>query len=236
MTNEHDEHDDYLWTGEGAVSLEVAALERELRPLAWKPRELAVPAVAELHPVTEPRSAAPAANDSRGWTPIIAALAAAAAVFAVIIWLRGPTDDAPSPNPDGPTTQPVVQPAGRPSPDLKDPFADDSPAPSFPSPSGVAPNLKDPFAHDPKRPAQNRPSPDLKDPFAGSAQTPSAVPAPHSNGSSQSVDLADPFESGDGRGTQKPPRNPGKLVDPFTGDAAKPPPQTSPDLKDPFKR
>jgi hypothetical protein len=227
------EQDDYLWDAEGAATHDVAALERELRPLAWTPRELAIPIDAAAIPIrgeSPPREPTPAANDSRGWAPLIAGLAAAAAVFAVLMWLRGP-DEQPASEPDT-STQPSVQPTGRPtSPDLKDPFANGTPE----SPAEPAPSLKDPFSKADGEPRpRRRVSPDLKDPFANSASSQPAPPAPTGK-RTPSPDLVDPFGGDDGKRRSKPAK-PGKLHDPFTGNQADPPKQPSPDLQDPFAR
>lgn len=227
-----DDQDDYLWTGEGGALADVAALERELRTLAWTPRPLALPVAAKVVPLRRSdRERTPrVADDARGWTPILAAVAAAAAVLAVLAWLRSPNDDAVR-EPDT-TTIPAIQPTGRPSPDLKDPFANDSKqAPS------VAPNLVDPFGQpDPQPSPRRQASPDLKDPFYKSTAPakPPASPAPISD-PDRSADLVDPFGN-DQRDRQTRQRKPGKLYDPFSGKQADPPPNTSPDLKDPFKR
>lgn len=225
-----DEHDEYLWSGRGSASSDVATIERELRALAWTPRELALPAAPTPIPIarddrSKPR-AARAANDGRAWAPVLAALAAAAAVFAVIVWLRGPSDE---PADDVRSRQPSIEPAGRPSPDLKDPFAGDTESPSFPTPS-VAPDPKDHVTDAPETAPPRRVSPDLSDPFADSASAPDNTPPAPTKKRTPSPELADPFE-GDVQ-----PREPGKLYDPFTGKPADWSNKASPDLKDPFER
>jgi hypothetical protein len=177
-----EEHDDWLWTGEGPVSLEVAGIERELRTLAWQPRALVLPeSTTERH-------------SSRWWTPLLAGLAAAAAVLALLMWLR----DREEPNAPA---DPSVQPSGPPSPELVDPFGSD--APSVETPVLEEPELVDPFANEPSSPPPPLPAPrpqgprtspdlpDLKDPFQNSRdETPSE---PRCKSPSSSPDLKDPF-------------------------------------------
>lgn len=223
-----DDHDDYLWTAEGPVSLEIAGLERQLRPLRWTPRELSLLAAAA--PSIEPsRTTNVAANDTRGWLPLLAGLLAAAAVLLVLSWLRASSEH-PS---ESPSPEPTAQPSGSPpAGDLVDPFGPD--APSFPSPSSQPADLVDPFVeHDPKKqpdPRRRPISPDLKDPFANSP--PAADPAPRREHAPSPDDLMDPFADDDAPSA---PRESGKLHDPFTGEQQTPP-QSSPDLKDPFRR
>ncbi|MFO7565491.1 MAG: hypothetical protein R6X02_22810 [Enhygromyxa sp.] len=218
-----DDHDDYLWTGQGPVALEIASLERELRSLRWQPRELSLSgADASLGPTQEvPRSGA-AVNQARWWPPLIAGLIAAAAVLALLLGLRGSSDSPGEPSPTDPTVQPSGSP---PAGELVDPFGGDTPTP--PTPSSAPPQLVDPFSHDPAPPRPSS-SPDLTDPFADSQPAPPPAPprkrAPTPN-------LKDPFADSE----PSAPREPGKLYDPFTGEQ-KTTPRDSPDLKDPFRR
>jgi hypothetical protein len=221
------ENDLYLWEPEAPPTSEIVALERQLRPLAWTPTELAVAPAPVM-------ARAPAAKptrrpDWRTMTPALAGLAAAAAVLTTIVWLRT------QPQPITPTTQPTVfdrnfdpsiEPASPPNPDLRDPFADDTRTPpSFPAPN-VQPtsdgDLVDPF-RDPKKsptkgPARPAISPDLKDPFA-------STPA--------ESDVKNPWAS-DERDQRPavPSKKPSKLTDPFGDEPIVP--ESSPDLRDPF--
>jgi hypothetical protein len=188
-----EEHDDWLWTGEGPVALELAGIERELRSLAWRPRALVLPATPS--PIELRRQSTTERHESsRGWTPLLAGLAAAAAVLALLVWLRD-RGEPPAP------ADPAAHPSGSPSPDLKDPFGND--APSVPTPvveqppePPSSPDLKDPFANapDPTPPAPRRrdpsTSPDLKDPFQGSRDS---APSERTESPNGSPDLKDPF-------------------------------------------
>jgi hypothetical protein len=201
------EHDEYLWSGEGTAGdvNEVAALERSLASLRWRPRPLVLPAeihAAEIIPLAEVREARVRGRSS-WWAAAVAGLVAAAAVFALLLWPR--TDSGVS------EPVPAIDPAAPPSsPDLKDPFGSSDP-PGFTAPiteerTPVAPthspDLKDPFARevdaprpeaDPKRPRKHH-SPDLKDPFGDTRDEPTPADAePPTPG--LSPDLKDPFGS-----------------------------------------
>lgn len=225
------DHDEYLWSGQGTVAPEIAALEHELRPLAWRPRELslvdAAPA-AEAAPTEliglRKRPDAARRRGAREWLPLVAGLAAAAVVLVVLASLRG-RYESPAPNDD-----PPAQPTG--APELRDPFSGD--APELPTPSTIVPELKDPFAND--LPSAPHRANDLKDPFAATLeqdeqpeQAPPLPPRPRKR--TTSPDLKDPFYKDD----QSAPRKPGKLYDPFAGKQREPQ-QSSPDLMDPFRR
>lgn len=223
-------NDDYLWTGRGTPSDDLAAIERELGGLAWQPRALEFDTPDALPP---PVALLPTRTRTRRrWSPSFGAgLLVAAAVLLLAFWLR------PSPIPR--TTPAPVNPTAPPrSPDLKDPFANSGAGnpggfttpitDPKPSTKVVSPDLKDPFAGSKPGP-KRRVSPDLKDPFADSP--------PAARGDSQ---LVDPFA-----GSPKP-----KHVSPDLSDPFGPPPksqpspapsqpksgkqQVSPDLKDPF--
>jgi hypothetical protein len=217
-----DERDDYLWTGVGPVSRELAGIERELRSLAWQPRELSLPEAAQ--PIELRRRADDEGHRAREWLPLVAGLAAAAVVLALLAGLRGRGDELRGPS-DAP-----AQPSGKPSPELRDPFSGD--APQLPTPSTEPPALVDPFANE-SQPAQH--SSDLKDPFASDdeqhEQAPPA-PRPRSRTTKQGLnpDLKDPFKDSPSER-----REPGKLYDPFSGEQREPQ-NGSPDLKDPFRR
>jgi hypothetical protein len=215
-----DDHDEYLWTGQGHVTLEIAELERELRSLRWRSRELSLPDADEA---IEPAKVVKVANETHGWSPLIAGLLAAAAVLALLVWLRGSSDSPTEPMP----TEPTVQPSGPPAGELVDPFGGH--APTLPTPSSDPPKLVDPFSHEPA-PSRPATSPDLTDPFYNSPIAP-PPPPPRARKPAPSPDLKDPF------GSSKPskPREPGTLYDPFSGEQ-KPTPKSSPDLKDPFGR
>lgn len=184
-----EDDDEYLWSGQGTGSEDVAAIERSLARLRWRPQPLVLPS-----------SLVEAERARSNWWPAVAAgLVAAAAVLAVLLW---PKLDSGSSNPDR-AINPTAPPS---SPDLKDPFGPrdsrgftdpitDEPDPQVaPTPS---PDLKDPFAgkDDPPAPPKPRPrsrngeSPDLKNPFGDSRSDPDPEPAP----SGTSPDLKDPF-------------------------------------------
>ena len=255
-----DEHDDYLWTGEGPVALELARIERELRPLAWRPRELPLPSPAAASgpppgdaPIlvagsptsrrasrpTRARSSAPRPS----WVaPLVAGLIAAAAVLAVFVLGRQTSERRDA----TPEAQPAAPPSGRPSPRLRDPFSGTTPAPTKPVPGPARPpELVDPFAATPtpapsKPEARPRPRP-VVDPFAGAAEGPAQpepAPAPAS-GSGPSPrrddpDLVDPFKGE--RDAPSKADKAGDLVDPFGGKPKPPSAPDSGDLADPFKR
>src|SRR5690606_16383658 len=144
-----DDDDDYLWTGRGPVSLEVAGLERGLRELRWRPREIEIGAASPaVEPDRDPRANQPA-DESRWWPPLVAGLLAAAAVLAVLLWLRSTSEDRHEPAPPEPSAQPSGSP---PAGELVDPFGPD--APMFPPPVANPPELVDPFADDPKHPTR----------------------------------------------------------------------------------
>lgn len=247
---------DYLWTGEAPVDVEVAQLERELESLRWTHRPLELPAREAQAPSTKtrpPLELAPREQTrearvielprrDRGWWPALAAgLAVAAAVFGVILALRAVALQPPAPD--------EAAPAGSPSPDLKDPFAPDDGDPAqsgddFERPGRDAPSLVDPFGDEAKQPpAPRRLSPDLKDPFADSPASQPPKPKRRSRSKSGerrlSPDLKDPFapdDDDDGSQDQadaRDEREPGKLYDPFSGEARETP-KHAPDLRDPF--
>lgn len=212
----HDD-DDALWTGQGDDA-ELEAIEDTLGTLRWQPRELELGGeVGEVGegaeaPViaTVPR----ASNRRRVLVPVLVGVVAAAAVFALLVWLRPAVFSAPAPI--NPVAPPSTEQPRRVSPDLKDPFARPDidaptlpPEPEAPPEAGTtSPDLKDPFAgtrREPPPPKPREPSPDLKDPFKRSgADEPEAKPRP-------------------------------KLQDPFGGEPKEVDPN-SPDLKDPFRR
>lgn len=221
-----DEHD-YLWTGEGPVSLEVAGIERELRSLAWRPRELVLPEVAAPLELRQRRTSERATT--RGWLPFVAGLAAAAAVLVALASLR---DRGEAPNEAPTPIDSPAQPSGSPSPDvpdLKDPFT--SEGPDVPTPSADPPKLVDPFANQPQQaptPPISPDSPNLKDPFSAAGDQPKQQPREQQT---PSPDLADPWA----KTKKSAPKVPGKLYDPFAGEQREPS-NSSPDLKDPFSR
>lgn len=207
----HDD-DDALWTGQ-AGDAELEAIEDTLGTLRWQPRELELGGAPEEAPViaTVPR----ASSRRRVLVPVLVGVVAAAAVFALLVWLRPAVFSAPAPI--NPVAPPATEQPRRVSPDLKDPFArpdiDEPTSPPEPEvppePGTLSPDLKDPFAgtrrDPPPRPKPREPSPDLKDPFERSrADEPEAKPRP-------------------------------KLQDPFGGESKEVDPN-SPDLKDPFQR
>lgn len=241
--SEHD--DEYLWSGQGSASEDVAALERSLASLRWRPHVLALPnlQVAEVTEVAEvvaldrarERRSVEVDGASASWWPaVITGLVAAAAVLALLLW-PGPDaavrDSAPTVHPTAPPT----------SPDLKDPFGPRESAgliapitdPDRPVAPSVSPDLMDPFggrvdpptppiSPDLKDPFGGRSDPDLKDPF-GNRSDPPASPEP---------ELKDPFG-----GVQDEPAPAGELVDPFGARRDASPTTsstTSPDLADPF--
>jgi hypothetical protein len=250
-----DEQDDYLWTGAGAGSLEVRALERELRPLAWTPRELPLASpVGAPPPTPEPwiqaAQTVPARRNPRvsaGWSPFVAGLAAAAAVLVAVVWLRGSGgvghdtpgtqlervgDQAPAPG--------VAPAAGPPNPqsgsEWVDPFARD-PRPS--TDERRVPTLEDPFSGD-SAPSGHAAAPaTLVDPFAGAPPN-TEKPAAKREPSKSAPNLKDPFSGNGGHDTPPPPKpgKPAKLVDPFAGGGASTGASEprAPNLKDPFQR
>lgn len=253
-----DESDDYLWSGQGPVVLEIASLERELGSLRWQPRELPLPAESpSVEPIgftpAEPHLPCPHAgriarrpnDDAPGWSPWIAGLLAAAAVIALLVWLRGAAERPSAPPPPDPTVQPSGSP---PAGELLDPFGGD--ALEFPMPSADPPKLLDPFSDAPEPSPPSSPDlpnlPNLKDPFAGRSHegTPNpdlvdpfynsqpAPKPPRPREGTPSPDLKDPF----GKSEPSKPLEPGKLQDPFGGDDQKAPSNNKPDLKDPFAR
>lgn len=198
--SEHD--DEYLWSGQGTASEDVAALERELESLRWRPQALLLP--------VDPARA-------KWWPAVVGGLVAAAAVLALLSWPKPDAavgEPAPVVNPTAPPTSPDVpdvpdMPDMR---DLKDPFGPrDSGGSSNPdqvAPS-VSPDLVNPFAGrtdsrarpEPKPRSSHDTSPDLKNPF-GDRQ-----PEEDRDG-----DLVDPF--GD---RKDPPRKTSPdLEDPFS--------------------
>ena len=222
-----DDHDESLWSGQGPVSPEIAGIERELRSLAWRPRELPLAEAAlltEAAPPVELRERFDPARHRRAreWLPLVAGLAAAAVVLAVLAGLRG-RNESPAPN------DPPAHPSG--SPELRDPFSSD--APELPTPSTIAPELVDPFADDPQ-PAP-RHGGELVDPFAAKGtqdeQHEQAPPPPRPHKPTTSPDLKDPFAKDEQSG----PREPATLHDPFAGQQREPQ-HGSPDLMDPFRR
>ena len=251
----HDDDDEYLWTGAGPGSLELRALERELRPMAWAPRELPLPlpSTAPIGSALSSVSSAHGPNTKLGrsphWTPILAGLAAAAAVLLAAVWLRGSSDvghDGPSVEDEdvvGPATAAAAPAREVTSPVLVDPFAR-GPQPATTGPQ--RPTLVDPFPQDrPPERAQDRQS-DLLDPFVGTdpagfptPSSPSSSTPPSSGDRKPSPDLEDPFGNQQTPPSPAPPQahKPAKLVDPFSGAG----PSTGtrdtqgPDLKDPFQ-
>lgn len=245
MIHETEELDPYLWTARAPGSAEIMALEGELQALRWQPRSLALPGAAvEISRERgegrgRPRASRPAGATDPGperssWWPAVAAgVCAAAAVFALLAWLRpgqGPEREPP----------PAAAPAG--SPDLEDPFSSTPEGPGFTAP----------IRPDPRTAPQpgSRVSPDLKDPFAGRHQAappsqpkpePKPRPKPKSNSKQHSPDLMDPFagprEDAEPAEQQGEPRDaePPTLTDPFSGERREVDVH-SPDLKDPFAR
>jgi hypothetical protein len=151
--SEHD--DEYLWSGQGSASEDVAAIERTLGRLRWRPQPLVLPSEVEAEPAR-----------SSWWPALAAGLVAAAAVLAVLLWAKL---DAGSSNPER-AIQPTAPPS---SPDLEDPFEPITDAPEPQVAPTISPDLKDPFegTTEPPKPAEPRPrpregeSPDLKNPF-----------------------------------------------------------------------
>jgi hypothetical protein len=177
--SEHDE--EYLWSGQGTASEDVAAIERSLARLRWRPQPLVLPSVAEAERAR-----------SSWWPALAAGLVAAAAVLAVLLWAKL---DAGSSNPER-AIQPTAPPS---SPDLEDPFEPSSDEPEPQVAPTISPDLKDPFEEtaEPPKPAKPRPhprdgeSPDLKNPFGNSRTKPEPEPKPTPSGTSP--DLKDPF-------------------------------------------
>jgi hypothetical protein len=238
------EVDPYLWTGEGEADSLLARVEGELGSLRWQPRGLPSAGAELVLPSRESSSSGRRRREDRGevlagpprwWPALVTGLAAAAAVFALLAWLR------PLPS----SQVPDVNPAG--SPQLEDPFgsgggAIEDRARESRGPRELRPDLKDPFASDhadtdevpdkreDPQPGRRRVSPDLKDPFAGAA-----------DGEERRVprqELLDPYGDApaERRGSAK--RDEGAaptFKDPFSVDEREANPR-SPDLKDPFAR
>lgn len=196
--------DEYLWSGEGAPSEDMVAIEQTLGVLRWRPQALVLPGEGDV----SVREARPRERERGSWWPMLAAgLVAAAAVLALLMWRGGSTPEIEAPQT---TVDPTAPP---PSPDLKDPFGPSQPsAPTVDTESPKVPDLKDPFGNleqpepprererKPKRPTG--PSPDLKDPFRNSPseQEPAGKLLDPFGGAKQdpqprSSDLKDPFSS-----------------------------------------
>jgi hypothetical protein len=202
--------DEYLWSGEGTASDEVAGFERSLGVLRWQPRGFLLPADAEVIPLRREEGAG---ERSSWWPTVVAGLVAAAAVFALLVWGGGSRTEIERQQPS-PSVEPTAPPS---SPDLKDPWG-----PS--EPKGFTPPNTDP------EPAPTSSS-DLKDPFEDRSE-PEPRPRKPKRPDGSSPDLKDPFG-----GWKREDRVPaGELVDPIGPPDDSRPRTPSSDLKDPFSK
>jgi hypothetical protein len=213
--SEHD--DEYLWSGQGSASEDLAVLERSLGTLRWRPQSLVLPStqaepeIIRLDEARERRGAEIRRAAANWWPAMAAGLVAAAAVLALLLWPGRRDWDVVDPSP---TVHPTAPPT---SPDLKDPFGPRE------SEGFTAPITE------PDRPIPPTVSPDLKDPFAN-PETPEVRPRPRNDpSSSSSSDLKNPFKDSPSASDRAE-----ELRDPFGDRQDESPTTSSPDLVDPF--